>query len=571
MKNPPRWLLSCALLACLCGCLPPAHAQDSDNSAPQGDRQIVSIGHSSYLPAGESAESVVSVMGNTKVDGDVSDSAVAVMGNVTLNGSAGDSAVAVLGDVYVNGKVDHDVVSVLGNVKLGPQAVVGGEVTNVLGNVERSPTAVVQGGTTNVMSGVFGNIDGLHSWIQDCLLLGRPLAPTLEVSWAWWLALATLGFYVLIAAVFQDGVRRCLHTLETHPGPSILTTIIAVLLLPIVLMALIITVIGIAIIPLLGIALMCAGIFGRVVAIGWVGGRCLRPNTPATASRTMLEVLLGGLIVLALYMVPVVGFFLYTLLGWFGFGAVLYTLLLATRSAPAPARPVSGGPQPGTGGTSGAGGIPPGTGGIPGTGEAPGAGGIAGTSGFGAAASSAPPSGTASAAAAPSWAASAADASATGASAAGASTASPPPPPPPPGAPPIHTHDVLDVATLPRAGFWIRMLALLIDLILVGVALSWVHHGGRGMMLLLATYGAIMWKLKGTTVGGIVCDLKVVRIGGGPVDWGTAIVRALGCFLSLVVAGLGFIWIAVDHEHQAWHDKIAGTVVVRVPKGVGLV
>jgi uncharacterized RDD family membrane protein YckC len=90
-------------------------------------------------------------------------------------------------------------------------------------------------------------------------------------------------------------------------------------------------------------------------------------------------------------------------------------------------------------------------------------------------------------------------------------------------------------------------------------------------LLLLATYGAIMWKLKGTTVGGIVCDLKVVRIGGGPLDWGTAVVRALGCFLSLVVAGLGFIWIAVDREHQAWHDKIAGTVVVRVPKGVGLV
>lgn len=115
------------------------------------------------------------------------------------------------------------------------------------------------------------------------------------------------------------------------------------------------------------------------------------------------------------------------------------------------------------------------------------------------------------------------------------------------------------------------MLALLIDLILIGVALSWLHHGGRGMLLLLATYGAIMWKLKGTTVGGIVCDLKVVRIGGGPLDWGTAIVRALGCFLSLVVVGLGFIWIAVDHDHQAWHDKIAGTVVVRVPKGVGLI
>ena len=43
--------------------------------------------------------------------------------------------------------------------------------------------------------------------------------------------------------------------------------------------------------------------------------------------------------------------------------------------------------------------------------------------------------------------------------------------------------------------------------------------------------------------------------------------RALGCFLSLAVVGLGFIWIAFDGAHQAWHDKIAGTVVVRVPKG----
>jgi uncharacterized RDD family membrane protein YckC len=89
--------------------------------------------------------------------------------------------------------------------------------------------------------------------------------------------------------------------------------------------------------------------------------------------------------------------------------------------------------------------------------------------------------------------------------------------------------------------------------------------------LVLATYGAIMWKLRGSTVGGIVCDLRVVRVDGRPLEWETAIVRALGCFLSLVVCGLGFIWIAFDQNQQAWHDKIAGTVVVRVPKGRPLV
>lgn len=523
MKKSFRWLLTCALLACLCACALPAQAQDSDSPGDQSDRQVVSVGHDSELPAGESAESVVAVMGNSKVDGDVSDSAVAVMGNVTLNGSAGDSAVAVLGNAYINGKVHQDVVAVLGNVYLGPQAVIEGQVTAVMGRVERSSGAVIQGGTVNVMSGLFGNVEGLHAWIHDCLLFGRPLSPNFAVSWAWWLALVTLGFYVLIAAVFQDGVRRCVHTLETHPGPSLLATVLSVLLLPVVLLALVITVVGIAVIPLLCIALFCAGVFGRIVAVGWVGGRCLRLSNTAAVPRPVLEVLVGGLVVLAFYLVPVLGFFLYILLGVFGFGAVIYTILLAMRSA----KQVPAGPPPAASGP----------------------------------------------ATPPPWTATGAASVAAEASAEGGSTAGPPPPPPPPpGAMGGYTAQVLDIATLPRAGFWIRMLALLIDLILIGVALSWIWgHHGNGMLLMLAAYGAVMWKVKGTTVGGIVCDLKVVRIGGGPLDWGTAIIRALGCFLSLVVAGLGFIWIAVDHEHQAWHDKIAGTVVVRVPKGAGLI
>jgi len=110
------------------------------------------------------------------------------------------------------------------------------------------------------------------------------------------------------------------------------------------------------------------------------------------------------------------------------------------------------------------------------------------------------------------------------------------------------------------------MAALLIDVILIGFAMSVLHHMVHLHLLALAGYGAVMWKLRGATVGGIIFDLRVVRLDGRAVDWETAIVRALGCFLSLAVAGLGFIWIAFDGAHQAWHDKIAGTVVVRVPK-----
>ena len=115
------------------------------------------------------------------------------------------------------------------------------------------------------------------------------------------------------------------------------------------------------------------------------------------------------------------------------------------------------------------------------------------------------------------------------------------------------------------------MAALLLDVLLVGFATSVLHPIFHLHLLALAAYGAVMWKLRGSTIGGIVFDLHVVRLDGRPVDWETAIVRALGCFLSLAVVGLGFIWIAFDDSRQAWHDKIAGTVVVQVKKGVPLV
>ena len=224
--------------------------------------------------------------------------------------------------------------------------------------------------------------------------------------------------------------------------------------------------------------------------------------------------------VLVLYVVPILGFLVYKLLGFLGLGAVVYTLILALRAnraakegpsaSAAPPRPAS----------------PP--------------------------AAEVPPSGAAAAQG------SGAEAT-TGAATAAASAAPAPTPAPTP-----------ITAALPRAGFWVRMGALFLDFLLVGFVLS-VLHTHHFELIVLAAYGAVMWKVRGSTIGGIVFDLRVVRLDGREVDWETAIVRALSCFLSMVVVGLGFFWIAFDDNHQAWHDKIAGTVVVRVPKGVPLV
>jgi uncharacterized RDD family membrane protein YckC len=123
----------------------------------------------------------------------------------------------------------------------------------------------------------------------------------------------------------------------------------------------------------------------------------------------------------------------------------------------------------------------------------------------------------------------------------------------------------------PRAGFWIRMGALFIDIVLISVIVSVLGTPDAFWIVALAGYGALMWKIKGTTIGGLVCGLKVVRRDGADLNWDTAIVRALGCFLSMVVAGLGFLWIVFDEDRQAWHDKIAGTLVVRTSRPESLI
>jgi len=153
----------------------------------------------------------------------------------------------------------------------------------------------------------------------------------------------------------------------------------------------------------------------------------------------------------------------------------------------------------------------------------------------------------------------------------------PPPLPPPPVPPPLAP---VNAAMLPRAGLMVRLGALFVDVILVAVVLSFssgllphllrFDSGPSTVLPLIAIYGAVMWKTKGTTIGGIIFGLKVVRLDGAEMDWPTAVVRALSCFLSLIVAGLGFLWVAIDEERQSWHDKIAGTAVVRVPKGMSL-
>ena len=107
-------------------------------------------------------------------------------------------------------------------------------------------------------------------------------------------------------------------------------------------------------------------------------------------------------------------------------------------------------------------------------------------------------------------------------------------------------------------------------MILVQIAFRVVDDFARldreAFFILLLAYHIGFWVWKATTVGGIICQLRVVRVDGAPLTFADALVRGLSSIFSLVVAGLGCLWILRDPERQAWHDKIAGTYVVKVPR-----
>ena len=122
---------------------------------------------------------------------------------------------------------------------------------------------------------------------------------------------------------------------------------------------------------------------------------------------------------------------------------------------------------------------------------------------------------------------------------------------------------------LPRAAFVDRLAAFALDAVLIVIIVNVLdirHEGGRVGFLVALAYHVAFWTLKGTTLGGIICQMRLVRTDGGRIGFPDALVRGLTGIFSLAVFGLGFLWILKDPDKQAWHDRVAGTYVVKVPR-----
>jgi uncharacterized RDD family membrane protein YckC len=139
-------------------------------------------------------------------------------------------------------------------------------------------------------------------------------------------------------------------------------------------------------------------------------------------------------------------------------------------------------------------------------------------------------------------------------------------------------------------GFWIRLVAYLLDSVVVGIPLGIVlgyiqfdiafttdvHDGHPDQwavtalpiveaiaVVLVIAYFVFFWS-RGATLGMKALKLRLLDARtGDTIGVGRAVLRVVGQSLAASVCYLGLLWVAFDSRKQGWHDKIAKTVVVR--------
>ncbi|MGB0712126.1 MAG: RDD family protein [Gammaproteobacteria bacterium] len=138
------------------------------------------------------------------------------------------------------------------------------------------------------------------------------------------------------------------------------------------------------------------------------------------------------------------------------------------------------------------------------------------------------------------------------------------------------SENTVPATLLRRLGAMIYDAILLIAvLIAAGGLVTWVlgdtpRDGDPFYFLYLLITGflfyGLFWTRGGRTLGLQTWRLRLETLDGSPITLRIAVIRYLAAILSWAVAGLGFLWIMIDRDKRAWHDRLSGTRIVRLPK-----
>jgi uncharacterized RDD family membrane protein YckC len=428
--------------------------------------------------------------------------------------------VTVIGNAKMTGIVGQDMVTVFGDAEVdGP---VNHDLVVVFGNLKLGPNAVLSGDCVVVFGAIDQNakavlnreafqlmplFSGLGNYFRSGPLLGRIMPPALKFVWI--VAACFFLVYLLTALILPKQTAAGVKKLEENLFLCWGIGVLIMILFAPAMIILIATGVGILLVPFVLLAALAFGVLGKASTMELLGLQILRRIRPDAETPSITAFLIGFLIVTIIYMIPVLGLLVWMILQPLALGAAALSVFGSMRKNGNGTVPVIPGPSGST---------PP-----PSTDSAPDAG-NASQSGFG-----------------------------------GASTAT------------LHCGAAIaasDITAMPRAGFWIRTAATALDFILLGIVLHFADHF---FLLVWAVYHIAMWTWRGTTIGGIICRLKVVRTDGRPLDFGVALVRALSSILSAVALCLGFFAVGWSRTCQSWHDMIADTVIVRVPHGSAMI
>ena len=139
-----------------------------------------------------------------------------------------------------------------------------------------------------------------------------------------------------------------------------------------------------------------------------------------------------------------------------------------------------------------------------------------------------------------------------------------------------------DTATLKPAGLLVRLLAmfydslLLLSALLIATALALMVTKGTlsyhnpffrtFLFLICFSFYAWFWLHGGQTLGMRAWRLRLQRFDGRAITIWQALLRFMVAIPSLAMGGMGLLWMLVDKDRLAVHDRISESTIVRLAK-----
>lgn len=229
-------------------------------------------------------------------------------GSVDVAGTIRGSLLTGGGEVLIDGPVEGDVRVAADHLTLGPGARIRGDLSYQSPNaLEEAPGAVVAGSVTREPMEeppVPGWVPQVSGWVGGLLGLA-----------------AFLFTGLVLGALFPESAARLLESGREKPLPALGIGVIALLAIPVLLLASLITVVGIPL-ALAGGALFAFALYlARAVVALWIGDAVLGERAGQGRRRVLVDFLVGGALLFLVGLVPWLGAAVKVLATAFGLGA----------------------------------------------------------------------------------------------------------------------------------------------------------------------------------------------------------------------------------------------------------